>query len=191
MDDKTFLRLIRNKIGSGNQGIVYNFGDNKDDLVIKKWIKTEKTEKTDNDNDIIHEYTMAKLAGDIGCGPKIYDFRKIEGVYYMLMEKVKPIKLKQEDLKNVIKLFDKLIKAGIINFDGSFGKTIDGKLVIFDYGVSKKSSNPLKEGYCGQDYFWSFKDFYNIDGLYEHYCKENLFGKRKRKRSKKRSKQKK
>lgn len=147
-------------LGCGNQGEVFEYDDDK---VVKIWDQGTNNEK---------EIEMAIYAGKKGCGPIVYEYGKIRNTDYMIMEKVTPIKKIKKEL--LIELFDKVIKAGIVNVDGSFGLNTDGDLVIFDYGISYKSTDPIKE-YCENDYFWGFKDFYDVD-LYGHYCRGYGFG---------------
>jgi hypothetical protein len=164
LSDYDFLANIGNQVGKGNQGNVHNFGKY---LVVKIW-------KGGNDEEIADEVIIAEYAGNNGCGPIIYDFREINGVFYMVMEKVKPVKLRQTDRDEVISLFRKLIRLRIVNYDGSFGKNSKNELVIFDYGVAKitRTSAEAKRIYCKEDYFELFADFHDIN-IYDAFCEKN------------------
>lgn len=165
IDDEEFLNEIGARTGVGNQGDVYNFSD---DLAVKVWRRRDYLE------DILNEVNIAKLAGDYGCAPMIFDFRDINGSFYMVMEKVTPVKLKQSDYREVITLFRKLIKLKIVNYDGSFGRNDEGNLVLFDYGVAKITGSPAEaeRAYCDEDYFWGFADFLGVQGVYDYFCKK-------------------
>ncbi len=164
MTDEKFLNNIGKKLGSGFQGIVHEFGNNK---VVKQW----RLGKSNNENNIINEAKIATLSGKIGCGPRIFDFRQIDNTYYMVMEKVRPVQLTKNDIDDVIELFDTLIENGIVNYDGSFGRTSDGELVLFDYGVSIIDKDSPIDKYCKEsDFFYNFADMHGIEGLYDNYC---------------------
>ena len=68
-------------------------------------------------------------------------------------------------LPELFQLFDALIECGIVNLDGQFGRRVsDGRLVMYDFGVSYLSENALYE-YVNNDVFHTFPDFYKVDGL--------------------------
>jgi len=165
VDDNVFLDNIGRKLGSGFQGDVYDFISG---TAVKTWRNNDKIA------DIKNEINNTIIAGETGCGPEIFDFRKIDNTYYMVMEKIIPVKLVQDDYNEIIKLFKKLIKNGIVNYDGSFGRTEDGKLILFDYGVSEIVDDPkeARKKYCTEDYFWTFNDIRGVDGLLEYFCGE-------------------
>lgn len=164
IDDDDFLKNIGKKIGSGHQGDVYNFLPG---TVVKKWRHGTNVE-------IKNEINNSIIASECYCGPENFDFRKIKNIYYMVMEKVEPVKLYQEDYAEIISLFKKIIENNIINNDGSFGRTKNGKLVMFDYGVSEIANDPkeTRKKYCNDDYFYLFDEIYGVEGLQEYFCRE-------------------
>jgi hypothetical protein len=171
LKDEVFLSLIGEKIGGGYQGSVYNFEKN-------KAVKIRNITKNNDKKDIYNEYHSALLASNIKIGPKIYDARIIDNKAYMVQEKITPIKLKQENQKEIVKLFKKAISNNLVNYDGGFGITAKNKIVLYDYGTSY-ITNSFKQTVTDYlDYFYSFADFHNVNGLYElieKYAVENKF----------------
>jgi hypothetical protein len=157
MNDNQFLKSIGTKIGSGFQGDVHNFGTN---LVVKIW------RKDNNDNEIKNSI----IAGKHNCGPRIYEHRIINDISYMVMEKIVPVEISEDDFEDVIDLFNDLVDIKLVNLDGSFGRRKKhGKLLLYDYGVSEivPTKKEAIKYYC--EYFDTFRDFYDLN-VYPYFC---------------------
>jgi len=162
VSDSTFIKAIGPKIDKGFQGDVHEFYN--EYAVVKIWRKTPIQE-------INNEIANSILASKYHCAPKVFAYRTIGTKTYLVMEKIRPIKLTPKDYDDVVELFDTLISIRLVNYDGSFGRTHSNKLVLFDYGVSKVfgTQKEATREYC--DFFETFRDFHNVDeDLLDEFC---------------------
>jgi hypothetical protein len=123
------------KIGSGFQGSIYlvSGSDNK----VVKLLKLRRVNEV-TDNEIVIA-TSSIYASNIGVGPVIYGspFITSDGKYVaIIMDKVTIYKPTESDVGEIINLFEKMIENKFMTFDMEYGKTLDGKIVLLDFGVS-------------------------------------------------------
>lgn len=149
---------------------------------------------------------VAKFAGDVGVGPKTYFLKEPFGI---VMEKVIPYQPEKEDCDNIIKLFKKCFKHGIISGDSEFGikvkKNGNKKWLLIDFGVSYILNRKRKESifnfmkrvyneYEKGDFFSLLPDFYPglecVDQYFINYFKKRKINWRKHSKLKRRSKKK-
>ena len=155
---------LGDSLGKGFQGQVFDFGDGK---VVKK-LKRIKIGR-DILQDIQNEYEVGKKAGEVGIGPVVYEMECDDTDCYIVMEKLTPTELTNENKDEVIDLFERAIRNKIVNVDGGYGRTNDGKLVMYDYGVSSIAPDMESAKTEYQDYLYFFKKFHNVDGVYSHF----------------------
>lgn len=125
------------KIGQGGQGAVYKHGSNR---VVKV---------SNISNRAIQEYEMAKVAGNLNIGPKVYGSNRNATKFWYFMNYVngtplKNIKNKSCYKKHVYYVVDKLHKAGIAHLDlheDNIMIGMNGKVYIIDYGSARRTPN--------------------------------------------------
>jgi hypothetical protein len=146
----------------------------------------------------LEEIAMAKLASQLGIGPKIYDVQLLNGQHVvhstsdpittinLTMERVNMVNaintpLHTRDYISVSTIFKKLYSFstsgnGFIPLDFNFGTTTNHRWVIVDYGVTERVTS--KKEFMGilSDYLESYEDFLPSRILHaslQHYIAHN------------------
>jgi tRNA A-37 threonylcarbamoyl transferase component Bud32 len=110
-------------------------------------------------NKIKTEYNILKKVSEAGLGPKLYQ-SDIENKRYIIMERLdltlnqylKEKKFSLNDLKLIIKLYEKLGKIGIGHNDTNITRNImfkDNRFYLIDFGMAyevKKKKNTVQKG---------------------------------------------
>lgn len=151
-------------IGVGFQGEVYSLGTFH---VVKKFKRTKYGK--DLTEDIQREFNIGKRAGEVGVGVRHEGLVCDQEYCYLVMEKIVPVEVKQRDVPEIIRLFEKAIRHKIVNVDGGFGRNQKNHLVLYDYGVSEIAPDTKTARDMYQDYFYFTKQFLGIDGIYQHF----------------------
>jgi hypothetical protein len=180
-------------VGRGFQGTVYSAVGNDKKVIKVTAIKNKKRLKG-----TLEEIAMAKLASQLGIGPKIYDVQFLNGQHVvhstsdpittinLTMERVNMVNaintpLHTRDYISVSTIFKKLYSFstsgnGFIPLDFNFGTTTNHRWVIVDYGVTERVTS--KKEFMGilSDYLESYEDFLPSRILHaslQHYIAHN------------------
>jgi hypothetical protein len=127
-------------LGRGYRGQVLLYGER--GLVVKRVPVKYKEEFKAEDG-------VARRAGKFGVGPIVHQSHCDDEYCFLVMDGVVPVKLQQHDRDDVVRLFARAIKRRIVNYDGGFARTLDGYLLMYDFGVSliAGSSEDAKDRY--------------------------------------------
>lgn len=161
-------------IGRGHQGSVYLLLGS-DDKVVKLLKLKNKGQVTDNEISIA---VSSMYASNIGVGPTINEnpFITSDGEYVaIIMDKVVMYEPNDDDVNEIILLFDNMIENKFMTFDKEFGKTPSGKMVIVDFGISgfyPSKYEALKDAVNNDIFAYTGLGYYNKE--MEDYFKEKM-----------------
>ena len=149
-------------LGKGFRGQTFLYGEQ--DMVVKRIpIKNKK--------DFEKEKEVGRRAGKFCVGPMVHQFHCDNEYCFIVMDRVTPVALKQEDRDEVIRLFSRAMKHKIVNVDGEFARTLDGNLVMYDFGVSSIAKSPAEAKEQYEEYLEQFYQMMGVDGVYDHFFK--------------------
>jgi predicted Ser/Thr protein kinase len=134
--------MIGPLLGEGGQGSVYRWNKNKAIKVVKKSNKNYRFNR---------EYTIAKIAGNLGIAPRVYgniieSDNKTQRAYIMNLVNGVPLRKvsnTQAHKKNVLNAVNALHKRGIGHMNLHEDNIIigkNGKVYIIDYGSARLSN---------------------------------------------------
>lgn len=136
--DEERTNLMSNKIGYGNQGVIFELNGEQNTNLLAKAIRLKK--KYTITKNIIEDIIPSYYASNIGIGPKIYGipFITTDGMYAVfIMDKVTTYKPNENDADKIINLFNLSINNNFITFDFEYAKPINEDRIIFlDFGIS-------------------------------------------------------
>lgn len=145
-------------LGRGYRGQVFVYGDQ--DMVVKRIPSKRKSE-------CMNEAHVGKKAGIFCVGPAVHQTHSDDTYCFIVMDRVTPVGLRQEDKEEVVALLEKCIRHKIVNVDGEFARTMDGDLVLYDYGVSEIAASRAEARERYEDYLSQFGRMMGVKGVYE------------------------
>jgi hypothetical protein len=151
-------------VGNGFCGRAFLYGDQ--DMVVKL-LPIKKKKEFEN------EVQVARRAGKFCVGPMVHLSHCDDKNCFIVMDRVMPVVLTQDDRDDVIRLFARAIKHKIVNVDGEFARTEDGCLVLYDYGVSSIVKSPAEAKKEYEEYLEQFSEMVGVDGVYHHFFKKS------------------